>query len=120
MHNLLAGKRPDGVFCYNDPMAITAIDVALEAGLRIPQDIAFIGCDNLHYDGSLKAPLTSMDHHSGQIGVRAARMLLRLLKDKSSRATRQVVLKPSLVVRASSLRRPTAAKAARNLARAPI
>ena len=50
MRGLLEGKRPDGVFCYNDPMALAAIEVALEAGLRIPEDIAFIGCDNLHYD----------------------------------------------------------------------
>lgn len=105
MRNLLAGKRPDGVFCYNDPIAIAAIDVVLEAGLRIPRDIAFAGCDNLHYDSSLKAPLTSIDHHSGLIGVRAAKMLLRLLSDKSSKTIRQVVLQPSLVIRESSLHR---------------
>jgi LacI family transcriptional regulator len=107
MRNLLAGKRPDGVFCYNDPMAIAAIDVAQEAGLRIPQDIAFVGCDNLHYDNSLKAALSSMDHHSSQIGSRAAKLLLHLLKDKMSKGVRQVVLKPSLVVRESSIRRST-------------
>jgi LacI family transcriptional regulator len=105
MRNLLAGKRPDGVFCYNDPIAIAAIDVALDAGLRIPRDIAFVGCDNLHYDASLKAPLSSIDHHSSLIGVRAAKMLLNLLKDNTSTTTRQVVLQPSLVVRQSSLRR---------------
>ena len=114
MRNLLAGKRPDGVFCYNDPMAIAAIDVALEAGLRIPQDIAFIGCDNLHYDGSLKASLSSMDHHSDQVGVRAAKLLLRILKDKAFRTTRQVVLQPSLVIRDSSMRRGKASISGRN------
>jgi LacI family transcriptional regulator len=108
MRRLLAGKRPDGVFCYNDPIAIAAIDVALEAGLRIPKDIAFVGCDNLHYDASLKAPLTSIDHHSALIGVRAAKMLLRQLKDKTSKTTRHVVLQPSLVVRESSRRRDKA------------
>jgi LacI family transcriptional regulator len=104
MRKLLAGKRPDGVFCYNDPIAIAAIDVALAAKLRIPQDIAFVGCDNLHYDSSLKAPLSSLDHHSGLIGVRAAKMLLDLLKDTTAKP-RKVMLQPSLVVRESSLRR---------------
>jgi LacI family transcriptional regulator len=108
MRNLLAGKRPDGVFCYNDPIAIAAIDVALDAGLRIPRDIAFVGCDNLHYGASLKAPLSSIDHHSSLIGVRAAKMLLKLLMDNTSTTTRQVVLQPSLVVRQSSLRRKKA------------
>ena len=105
MRNLLAGRPPDGVFCYNDPMAIAAVDVALDAGFRIPRDIAFIGCDNLHYDSSLKASLSSVDHHSGQIGVRAATMLLRLLKDKTSDKPRQLLLQPSLVIRESSVRR---------------
>jgi LacI family transcriptional regulator len=105
MRKLLEGKRPDGVFCYNDPIAIAAIDVALEAGLRIPKDIAFVGCDNLHYGASLKAPLSSIDHHSAQIGVRAAKMLLKILKDKGSRKISQVLLAPSLVVRHSSLHR---------------
>jgi LacI family transcriptional regulator len=105
MRTMLAGERPDGVFCYNDPIAIAAIDVVLEAGLRIPEDIAFVGCDNLHYDGSLKAPLTSIDHHSDLIGVRAGELLLRLLKEKQPSEPRRVVLQPTLVVRESSQRR---------------
>jgi LacI family transcriptional regulator len=114
MRGLLQGRPPDGVFCYNDPMAIAALDVTLETGLRVPQDIAFIGCDNLHYDGSLKASLSSVDHHSDQIGVRAARLLLRLLKDKNAGPTRQVMLRPSLVVRDSSLRHGKAHVSSRN------
>ena len=102
MRKLLSGKPPDGVFCYNDPIAIAAIDVALGAGLKIPEDIAFVGCDNLHYGASLKSPLTSLDHHSSLIGVRAAKLLLGLLKDKTSAKDRHIVLQPSLVVRESS------------------
>jgi LacI family transcriptional regulator len=78
--------------------------VVLDEGLRIPEDIAFVGCDNLHFDSTLKAPLSSIDHHSDQVGVRAAKMLLSLLKNKTPRSPRHVALKPSLVVRQSSLR----------------
>ncbi len=108
MRQLLAGKPFDGVFCYNDPIAMSAIDVALEAGLRIPQDIAFVGCDNLHYGASRRVQLSSIDHHSSQIGVRAAKLLLKLLNDKATASSRRVVLLPSLVVRHSSLRREKA------------
>jgi LacI family transcriptional regulator len=114
MRTLLAGKRPDGVFCYNDPMAIAAVDVALEAGLNIPEDIAFIGCDNLHYGESLRTPLSSVDHHSSQVGERAAKMLLRRLKDKTFKTPRQILLQPSLVIRASSRRRGLPVTANRN------
>ena len=99
---VLGKKRPDGVFCYNDPIAIAAIDAALEAGLRIPEDMAFIGCDNLHYSSSLKVPLSSIDHQSGQIGVRAAKILVQRLQDKTAKRPQTVMLEPSLIVRASS------------------
>jgi LacI family transcriptional regulator len=102
MQPLLGKKRPDGIFCYNDPIAIAAMDAALEAGLRVPEDMAFIGCDNLHYDSSLKVPLSSVDHHSSQIGVRAAKILVQILRDKSAKRLQTVMLEPSLVVRASS------------------
>jgi len=103
MRGLLQASRPDGVFCYNDPIAFAAIEVVLEAGLRIPEDIAFVGCDNLHFDTTLRAPLSSIDHHSSLVGVRAAKMLLSLLKNKTPRSPRHVALKPSLIVRQSSL-----------------
>jgi LacI family transcriptional regulator len=105
MRGLLGAQHPDGVFCYNDPIAFAAIEVVLEAGLRIPEDIAFVGCDNLHFDTTLKASLSSIDHHSSLVGVRAAKMLLRLLKSKSPQRPQHVALQPSLVVRQSSLRR---------------
>ncbi len=104
MRGLLKTERIDGVFCYNDPIAFAAIEVVLEAGLRIPEDIAFVGCDNLHFDTTLRAPLSSIDHHSSLVGVRAAKMLLRLMKSKSPQRPRHVALQPSLVVRQSSLR----------------
>jgi LacI family transcriptional regulator len=102
MQPLLEKNRPDGVFCYNDPIAIAAIDAALEAGVRVPEEMAFIGCDNLHYDSSLQVPLSSVDHHSSEIGARAASILVQILKDKSSKRLHTVVLEPALVVRASS------------------
>src|SRR6476660_7504844 len=51
MRELLSLKpRPDGVFCFNDPLAMGAMNYALDQGLRIPEDIAIVGCGNLHYD----------------------------------------------------------------------
>ena len=99
-------SRPDGVFCYNDPLAIGAMNAILESGLRIPEDIAIIGCGNLHYDNSLRVPLSSVDQHSQMIGERAAKILLHMIESKGRPQARSVILDPSLVVRASTLRRP--------------
>jgi LacI family transcriptional regulator len=101
-------SRPDGVFCYNDPMAIGAMTAILDSGLRIPEDIAIIGCGNLHYDSALRAPLSSVDQHSQMIGERAAKILLQTIESKVRPHARSVILAPSLVVRSSTLRRPQA------------
>src|ERR1700734_1059576 len=55
-------SRPDAVFCYNDLMAIGAIEATLQTGLRVPEDIAFIGCGNLRYANYLRVPLVSIDN----------------------------------------------------------
>jgi LacI family transcriptional regulator len=107
MHILLQrDPRPDGVFCYNDPLAIGAMDAIFEAGLRVPEDIAVIGCGNLHYDRYLRAPLSSIDQRSSEIGQRAADILLNLIESKQTPRARSCILEPSLVVRASTMRAP--------------
>ncbi|MGA7157453.1 MAG: LacI family DNA-binding transcriptional regulator [Acidobacteriaceae bacterium] len=103
--------RPDAVFAYNDPLAIGAMNVILEAGLRVPEDIAMIGCGNLHYDSFLRVPLSSIDQRSSLIGERAAEIALRLIESKIAPNPVSVILEPSLVVRASTGKQSRAAKA---------
>jgi len=111
MRQLLALRpRPDGVFCYNDPMAIGAIHSILEAGLRVPGDIAVIGSGNLHYDTELRVPLSSIDQQTDTIGERAARLTLSLLESKAQPRSRSIILQPELVVRASTERKRRTAR----------
>lgn len=106
MQQLLNCKRiPDGVFCFNDPLAMGAVNEAVNQGLRIPEDIAIIGCGNLHYDDSLRVPLSSIDQHSHRIGTEAAQLVLATLKSKIAPKPRTVLLPPELVVRESTQRR---------------
>jgi len=106
MDELLARRpRPDGVFCFNDPLAVGAMTRALDEGLRIPEDLAIIGCGNLHYDEALRVPLSSIDQQSHQIGREAARIALGILTSKTVRQPEQVLLQPQLIVRASTKRR---------------
>ena len=98
------GPRPDGVFCFNDPLAMGAMHCILDRGLRIPEDIALIGCGNLHYDESLSVPLSSIDQGSSTIGSEAARLTLAIMKSGTPPAAESVVLQPKLVVRQSTRR----------------
>lgn len=103
-HLLTVRPRPDGVFCYNDPMAIGAIDTILTAGLSVPEDIAVIGAGNLHYDSELRVALSSIDQQTKLIGERTARLTLSLVESKDKIKPRTVIIQPQLVVRASTQR----------------
>jgi LacI family transcriptional regulator len=106
MRQLLSlDPRPDGLFCFNDPMAMGAMNFALDHGVRIPQDLAVIGCGNLHYDDSLRVSLSSIDQHSRKIGQEAARIALRILNSKAPPKPETVVMQPELIVRESTRRR---------------
>ena len=97
--------RPDGIFCFNDPLAIGAMHGILNAQLRIPEDVALIGCGNLHYDDLLRVPLSSIDQRIPQIACETARIMLEILKAKAAPPKPEVILlQPELVVRQSTQR----------------
>jgi len=98
-------KRPDGVFCYNDPVAAGAIKAILEAGLRVPEDIAVIGAGNVHYSDLLRIPLSTVDQSSSVIGESAAELLAHCIEEKKPIPARRVLIPPRLIVRESSRRK---------------
>lgn len=106
MEAILALKpRPDGIFCFNDTLAVGAMFRALEAGLAVPQRLAIVGCGNFHYGSKLQVPLSSVDQRAAEIGNRTARMISAILAKSSSPRSRKVILEPHLIVRASSRRK---------------
>jgi LacI family transcriptional regulator len=108
MQQLLRLKpRPDGVFCYNDPVASGAIRAILEAGLDIPGDIAVVGAGDVHYSDMLRVPLSTINQSSFQIGESSAEILLACIESKTPLPPKRIFFPPRLVVRESSLRRKT-------------
>jgi len=95
---------PDGVFCYNDPVAIGAIKAISEAGLRIPQDIAVVGTGNVHYSDLLAVPLTTIDQCTMQTGKQSAELLMEQIGAKRKARIKKILIAPRLVVRRSSMR----------------
>jgi LacI family transcriptional regulator len=106
MRRLLeSGLRPDGVVCYNDPVAAGAMKAILNAGLRIPQDIAVIGAGNVHYSDLLRVSLTTVDQNTPGIGEKAARILLDLLSTRRGAKLQVITLAPRVIVRDSTVAR---------------
>jgi LacI family transcriptional regulator len=94
--------RPDAVFCYNDLTAVGAIEATLQAGLRVPEDIAFIGCGNLRYANYLRVPLSSIDHGTDELGKMAGRLALEL-SEEPQRDPTSILVASTLVARQSTI-----------------
>ena len=95
-------SKPDGVFCHNDVIAIGAMKATVDAGLSIPEDIAFIGFDNVRYAKHLQIPLSSVDQSTGKLGEAAAQLALDLIAKKGTKP-RSILLSPTLVPRESTM-----------------
>ena len=82
----------------------------LEAGVRIPEDVAVVGCGNLSYSDFLRVPLSSVDQGSENIGKYTAELALKIARKKVSIRPKTELIPPRLVVRSSSLRHARADK----------
>ena len=97
-----AAERPDAVFAANDMMALGCLFALREAGLRVPQDIALAGFDDIPLSRYVHPPLTTMRVEIAELGARAIQRLLDAGEPgQPSRATPEL-LAPGLVVRESS------------------
>lgn len=71
--------RPTGIFCFNDLMVLGAYDAVRKAGLRIPDDVAIVGFDNVEVlAAQIHPPLTTIELPNFEMGQLAIRMLLGL------------------------------------------
>jgi LacI family transcriptional regulator len=98
---LLLNPRPDAVFCYNDLTAVGAMEATLQAGLRVPGDIAFIGCGNFRYADYLRVPLSSIDQGTAELGRLAGEFALDL-STKPEQEPKSLLAPPTLIVRQST------------------
>jgi LacI family transcriptional regulator len=103
---------PDALFCSNDDIAAGAYRALREAGQRIPQQTAVLGCDDLEISQDLSPPLTSIHIPFEEIAQRAWGLLQQRLQNPQ-RPTQHAELKATLRVRKSSQRpsnRPASAR----------
>lgn len=95
------GLDPTAIFCFCDQMAIDAMQELKQRGIRIPDDIAVMGVDNLSVGGMLAPSLTTIDVQNSQMGIGSAQILLRKIQERSAHLA-QVNLTPRLIARAST------------------
>lgn len=99
-----AEDRPDAVFCANDLVAVGMLQgLAILGGVRVPEEIALVGYDDIDFATATVVPLTSVRQPAVAIGRAAVELLLE--HDGEQPQPRQVRFTPELIVRESS--RPT-------------
>jgi LacI family transcriptional regulator len=92
--------RPDAVFAANDNMAVGALLAFQDAGLRVPEDVAMVGFDDIPLAGLVRPALTTLKINIAETGRNALERLVRLIGSAADTACE--VVRPELVVRASS------------------
>lgn len=93
---------PDAVFCFNDPVAIGAMECFKDNGFCVPNDIAFVGFTESRIAMHMTPSLTSVEQPSTEIGEMAASILLNMIENKFITDDRIITLNGVLNIRESS------------------
>lgn len=100
-----SARRPSGVVSANDLVALGLLQHVIRLGLRVPQDVAIVGYDDIEFAESASVPLTSVAQPRRLIGRTAIELLLAQARDEVP-DNPHVLFSPELVVRASTWQRP--------------
>ncbi|MBN2165169.1 MAG: LacI family DNA-binding transcriptional regulator [Marinilabiliaceae bacterium] len=92
---------PDAIFTGNNLITLGALETIHKRGLKIPEDVAIVGFDDMYWSISLNPPLTAVRQPAYEIGKRAAELLIQRIND-SSRSVVNMILKTELMVRSST------------------
>jgi LacI family transcriptional regulator len=93
--------RPTAVFAANDAMAVGAMSALRAAGLRVPDDVAVTGFDDIPLARYMSPPLTSVHVAIAELGAGAVEMLVHAVENKNAHQRRHQRLPTTLVVRES-------------------
>lgn len=96
-------ERPTAVFCANDLLALGVLNECVRRGVRVPDELAVVGYDDIGFAATASVPLTSVRQPRELLGRTAVELLLAHVE---GRPAQQVVFEPELVVRRSTARRP--------------
>jgi LacI family transcriptional regulator, galactose operon repressor len=108
---------PDAVFAASDPIAIGAMQAALDTGLEIPEQLGLIGVGAHQYSKYLRVPLSTIEQQRALIGQEATRLVLEFVRGTEPGRPRQILIEPRLIIRESSS--PRRAVTANRLAEEP-
>lgn len=99
---LALDERPDGIFAANDMMAVGCLLALREAGVKVPEDVAVVGFDDIPIARFTSPPLTTLRVGIFDLGRRGLEMLVAALEEGETAANAGIIVAPELVMRDSS------------------
>ncbi len=93
--------RPDAIFVVNDGTALGIFQAAQRNGVRVPEDLALVGFDDVSYAAHLSVPLTTVGQQRTEMGLRAGNLLINRIESQVSGAPKHIELPTTLIVRQS-------------------
>ena len=96
-------KRPDAIFTISDRMAIGAMLAIKEKGLKMPKDIGLVGFNNEPVTSLVTPGISSVDQPGFELGKTAAKLFIERMHNENMDDV-EIILKPRLVIRESSVR----------------
>ncbi len=95
-------NRPTAILSHGDTMALSVREFAYEKGLRIPEDLALVGFDDISFSSLAGIELTTVSQNQFTMGQTGAELLLEKIKDKKeSKSCNNIVLSSKLIIRKS-------------------
>jgi LacI family transcriptional regulator, galactose operon repressor len=103
-HELLLAQ-PDltALFCFNDLVAVGVLHACADLNLIVPNDIAVVGFDDITLAGLVTPALTTCHVPRYDLGAQAMHLLLSRIQGCSSEGCKEIILRPELVIRSSTL-----------------
>lgn len=107
MERAKVNKKFDGIFCANDQMAVGAIKACEELNLRVPEDVAVIGNDDIFVTSLIKPSLSTIHVPRRRMGVHAMKRLVELIENDKIPKKRIITLDTELIARESTVKDST-------------
>ena len=98
---LESGQKFTAIIAYNDHMAVGAMNLLLDNGIRVPEDVSIIGFDNVYVSMIVRPQLTTINYPVVQMAKYAAQLSIDLTKDKENVENKTHLFMPELIERNS-------------------
>lgn len=98
-------QKPDAIFAMSDRLAIGAMQSIKKHGLRMPDDIGLIGFNNEPITNLLSPSISTIDQPAFEMGKTAVRVFIEMMNNENVTTTSNIILKPKLIVRESTMRK---------------